>query len=396
MKIHQAHRSLRKVDEKPPERSPGVSGDALEHPSDLWAPPADDPLFGPLRGLPSSIRRPVWTPDAGSAVPDPAVPDPAVPDQAVPDQAAPGTADPPSTPVNSAAAAPTGDPAGLAATGPVATGSAPSATSMAATDGMLMAVRDLDARDDARRTPAPVRPVTRGYIARLIIVAGIVAALVIASVVIVAKHDSRSNRPISPPVATAGPGPAGPGSIDSVRTDSDPVTASEFFAADQVTVNFHSYRRLGYRLEVGCPGITDALAGALPGDRCRQLVHAVYVSESETSGRRVLAAVSVLVLDEATTAANAASLVAAGKGGVPAVAVPTEALPGAVVTNPTGDNSWRNARVSGHYLIVLQLAYTDGSQGAATDAALSSASRDLALLAIDPITRRALTGHGPH
>ncbi|WP_322780781.1 hypothetical protein [Frankia sp. Cas4] len=279
--------------------------------------------------------------------------------------------------------------------------SAPPATSAAATDGALVPIQDLDAQDldaqdDARRPPAPVRPVTRGYIARLITVAGIVAALVIASVAIVAKHDSRSSRRASPPMATAGPGLVGPGFIESARTDSDPVTASEFFAADRATLDLRSYRRLASTLEVGCPGLTGELATALPGDRCRQLVHAVYLSESETSGRRVLAAVSVLVLDDATTAAKAASVIAAGQGGVPAVAVPADALPGAVVTNPTGDNSWRNARVSGHYLIVLQLAYTDGSQGAAADPALSTASHDLALLATEPIFRRGLTGHGPH
>jgi hypothetical protein len=188
---------------------------------------------------------------------------------------------------------------------------------------------------------------------------------------------------------------AGPGFVDTTRTDSDPVTATEFFATDHTIVDLHPYTRLASGLEPGCPGLTGELAAAVSGDRCRQLVRAIYLSEPDTSGRRVLGAVSVLVLDEVGTAQNAAKLVVAGTGGIPALAVPAETLPGAVVTNPTGDNSWRTAPVSGHYLIVLQLAYTNGDKGTATDPALGAARRDLAVLASEPISRRALTGHGP-
>ncbi len=375
MKIYQAHRSLREVDEKPPERSPGVSGDSFGHAADPWLPAMDDPLFGPLHGLPPSIRRPAWTPDAGAALPG--LDDPGPSDLNV------GDAEP--IPVEGAVAPPPDDRAGAAPAE-----SSPPVESVTATDGIAPAAPG----HTCHELPA-VAPVTRGYIIRLITMASAVAALVIASVTVVAKHDSRDNNQHAARVAAPSPEAVGPGVIDSVRTDADPITVNEFFNAESSTFDLRSYQRLAYRLESGCPGLTGELTTALSGDRCRQLVHAVYLGGPDASGRRVLGAVSVLAVDETSTAQNAANLIIAGRGGITALAVPPEALPGALVTNPTGDNSWRTAPVSGHYLIVLQLAYTDGSQGASSDPALGAARRDLAVLASEPISRRTLTGHGP-
>jgi hypothetical protein len=46
-------------------------------------------------------------------------------------------------------------------------------------------------------------------------------------------------------------------------------------------------------------------------------------------------------------------------------------------------------------LIITQLAYTDGSQGAANDQPLRVAITDFGLIAGSPIADRAITGHGP-
>ncbi|WP_239374946.1 hypothetical protein [Frankia sp. Cj5] len=379
MKIYQAHRSLREVDEKPPERSPGVSGDSFGHAADPWLPAMDDPLFGPLHGLPPSIRRPTWTPDAGAALPGL--------DEPGPSDADAGDAEP--IPVESAVASPPDDRAEAAPAE-----SSPPAESVTATDGIAPAAPD-HARHEPAAVPPAVPPVTRGYLVRLITMASAVAALVIASVTVVAQHDSRDNSQHAARMTAPSPEAVGPAVIDSGRTDADPITANEFFNTESSTFDLRSYQRLAYRLESGCPGLTGELTTALSGDRCRQLVHAVYLGGPDASGRRVLGAVSVLAVDETSTAQNAANMVIAGRGSITALAVPPEALPGALVTNPTGDNSWRTAPVSGHYLIVLQLAYTDGSQGASSDPALSAARRDLAILASEPISRRTLTGHGP-
>ncbi|WP_131787640.1 hypothetical protein [Protofrankia symbiont of Coriaria ruscifolia] len=465
------------MDEKP-EQSPGVSGDAVED-VDLWVPPADDPLFGPLSTLPSSIRRPVWTSDVGvfdtAAAPvqpldtalrptaaspapdetgsspqdDPAADDPpeAVTDSSLkvpiddavspsrendtgsnpaPDSATPKTPVPsatpvpleisapletpvlPETPVPSTtsapvignvrnqrnqtvplvtqAGAPGADDAGLDASG----SAGPKATSGTST-------RTFGDATGSHRRAATARGgqrVPAGYVARLIAITGVVAIIVIASVAVLASRDRHNGKRRSAVAATTAPG-TNPNFINSARTDSDPVTPTEFFNSPRVTLDLHSYTRLAYKLDSGCPGLTGELASALSGDRCRQLVRAVYLTEPDASGHRVLAAASVLVLDDVSTAQNAAKSVTAGRGGISPLPVPAESLPGATVTDPTRDNSWRAAPVTGRYLIVIQLAYTDGTQGAATDPALTTARRDLPLLASQPISQRVLTGHGP-
>ncbi len=476
------------MDEKP-EQSPGVSGDAVQD-VDPWVPPADDPLFGPLSTLPSSIRRPVWTSDVGvfdmaaspvqplssvfrpTATASPPTPetdsspqdDPSAtgtnsspevpPDNAVspsreddtdsnpaPDFAAPetlvrsATSAPPETPVPSetsetpvpsetsetplpsetSAPPETPLPSETAAavihnqrsqTAPLVTqtgtpgaddtGLGTSGSAGPSTSSNTPARVFGDAASGHRRH-APARGEQRvpaGYVTRLIAITGAVAIVVIASVAVLASRDRHNGRSPSAAAATTAPA-TNPNFINSARTDSDPVTATEFFNSPRVTLDLHSYTRLAYKLDSGCPGLTGELASALPGDRCRQLVRAVYLTEPDTSGRRVLAATSVLVLDDVSTAQKAAKSVTEGRGGVPGLPVPVESLPGATVTSPTGDNSWRAAPISGHYLIVIQLAYTDGTEGAATDPALTTARRDLALLASQPISQRVLTGHGP-
>jgi hypothetical protein len=244
-------------------------------------------------------------------------------------------------------------------------------------------------------TPDLPPAVIRRYSVKLIAIAGVAALLVIICGVLVVRATSDDSHSAPRAVAPHTLAVADPGFVDSTRTDSDPVTATEFFTVDHTVVDLHPYTRLASGLEPGCPGLTGELATAVSGDRCRQLVRAIYLSEPDASGRRVLGAVSVLVLDEVGTAQNAAKLIVAGTGGIPALPVPAETLPGAVVTNPTGDNSWRAAPVSGHYLIALQLAYTNGDKGTASDPALGTVRRDLAVLASEPISRRALTGHGP-
>ncbi len=237
------------------------------------------------------------------------------------------------------------------------------------------------------------RLLSAGRLTRPAVIIGVVVLVAVAAIAVLAGRDQDDAKGPSATPATVSA--ASPTFVNSARTDSDPVTAAEFFGAPRATLNLHTYTRLAQKLDTGCPGLTGELVNTLPGDRCRQLVRAVYLSEPDTSGRRVLAATSVLVLDEASTAASAAKAVTEGRGGVPALPVPAESLPGAAVTNPTADNSWRTAPVSGHYLIVIQLAYTDGAEGAPTDPALTTARRDLALLASQPISQRVLVGHGP-
>ncbi|WP_250279494.1 hypothetical protein [Frankia sp. Cppng1_Ct_nod] len=457
------------MDEKPSEQSAGVSGDAFHQDAgyqdagyqdaDEWVPPADDPLFGPLRALPSSIRRPAWTPAAESFITPRATAgtaDPAVgavdtaieagdtastPTPSPDEQEPPAGSEVPGEPESSAAPEPpTPTPTYYSILEPVAapsssgelptpeapasqgavrsqdhpatpvTGTAPhdvnpwascpgpTVSQHAEPDetstGVAPAEASADTDDHDRSPGRGDSGVTRGYSTRLIAVAGTIAAAVIAAVAITATNDSH-RRPGNPSTAATTAAVAGPDFIDSARTDSDPVTDKEFFSSPRITLDLHPYTRLAYQLDSSCAGFTGDLQAALSASRCRQLIRAVYLSEPDTSGRRVLAAAAVLVSDDRNTAQNAATLITAGKGGVPALPLPAGALPDATITSPTGDNSWRAAAVSGHYLIVLQLAYTDGSEGAATDPALSTARRDLSTLASEPISRRLLTGHGP-
>ncbi|MBL7490638.1 hypothetical protein I6A60_39940 [Frankia sp. AgB1.9] len=232
------------------------------------------------------------------------------------------------------------------------------------------------------------------------------------------------------PLPTAQPVPAD--FLDSAFTDSDAVTANEFFRDGSVVAGAHTYTRVASKLDQGCPDLTGIVALALagqaplptaaatpaagpsasgapapgasaaatpaapvtPGPLCRQLVRALYVGEPDKSGRRLLAGIGVLVVDSATTAKNAVQALGAGAGGVTPLPLPTGALPGAKISGPNGNNNWRTAFSDGHYAVVLQLAYSDDTKGKATDAVLTDAATDLKKITTSPLDDRAVLGRG--
>ncbi|ADP84180.1 hypothetical protein [Pseudofrankia inefficax] len=233
------------------------------------------------------------------------------------------------------------------------------------------------------------------------------------------------------PLPTAQPVPAD--FLDSAFTDSDPVTANEFFRDGSVVAGAHTYTRVATKLDQGCPDLTGIVALALagqaplptaaaatpapgpsasgaaapgasaattpaapvtPGPLCRQLVRALYVGEADKSGRRLLAGISVLVVDSVTTAKNAVQALGAGAGGVTPLPLPNGTLPGAKISGPNGNNNWRTAFNDGHYAVLLQLAYSDDTKGKATDAVLTDAATDLKKITTSPLDDRAVLGRG--
>nr|MDT0667563.1 hypothetical protein [Micromonospora sp. DSM 115978] len=136
-----------------------------------------------------------------------------------------------------------------------------------------------------------------------------------------------------------------------IRTDSDPVVPGEFFGQPKVTVSGREYTRLNSRLDDGCPELTGAASTPLTEANCRQLARAVYLSPPEASGRLVLVGAAVFVVDEMATAQAAAEVFQTRQGGVLALPVTADQIPGATVLSPSGDNSWRQALVRGHYVI---------------------------------------------
>ncbi|WP_052710977.1 hypothetical protein [Pseudofrankia sp. DC12] len=232
------------------------------------------------------------------------------------------------------------------------------------------------------------------------------------------------------PLPTAQPVPAD--FLDSAYTDTDPVSANEFFRDGSVVAGAHTYTRVASKLDQGCPDLTGVVALALagqapmptaaatpaagpsaggtpapggsaaatpaapvtPGPLCRQLVRALYVGEPDKTGRRLLAGLSVLVVDSATTAKNAVQALGAGAGGVTPLPLPAGSLPGAKITGPNGDNDWRTAFSDGHYAVLLQLAYSDDTKGKATDPALTDGATDLKKITTSPLDDRAVLGRG--
>jgi hypothetical protein len=236
--------------------------------------------------------------------------------------------------------------------------------------------------------------VVRGHLIRTVAV--IAAAALAVTIVVVLMTRGGGEETTQGAGSAATKAPAVPASfIDSASTDTDPVVAGEFFGADQVPVSGKTYRRLTSQLDKGCPQLTGTLPTVLADSRCLQLVRALYVTEPSPGQRAVLTAVSVFVLDEKATAQSTLEAVTAGKGGVTPLAVPKGSVPNIAVAGPAGDNSWRAATIRGHYMIFMQAAYTDGSEGAATDEPLRNAISDMRLLAIEPIATRTITGHGP-
>jgi hypothetical protein len=237
------------------------------------------------------------------------------------------------------------------------------------------------------------------------------------------------------PAPTASPIPAN--FLDSAAIDTDPVVANEFFRDAQIADGTHTYARLATKLDTGCPGLTGVLATALAGQVtppsappvtstapraaasgvpataapggapsaaptvpaysgpiCRQLVRALYAGEPTAAGRRIFASVDVLSLDTASRAKLAAVALTNRQGGVPPLPLPAGAVPGAKVNRPDGDNSLQTAFPDGHYVIVIDLAYSDGSAVSSTDGVLADAASNLHSLAVQPLDERLLFGHG--
>jgi hypothetical protein len=229
---------------------------------------------------------------------------------------------------------------------------------------------------------------------RLAAVLAAVAAIatLVATFIVVANGDGKAGRPGGAKETKL---PVPPGFIDSARTDADPVVKDEFFGAARVTVSGNVYRRLAVKLDNGCPQLSGKLPAILAKGRCRQLVRALYVTEPVEGRRQVLVGMSVFVADEKTTAQAAKDTVAKGEGGVTPLAVPKGSVPNIRITGPAGNNSWRVATTRGHYMIFMQVAYVDGAEGAATDEQLRNTIADMQMVAIDPISTRAIEGHGP-
>jgi hypothetical protein len=169
----------------------------------------------------------------------------------------------------------------------------------------------------------------------------------------------------------------------------------EFFGDPQFSFQGRDYTRLASRLDNGCPELTGSIGTVFTADTCRQLVRGTYLSPPEPSGRRVLVGVSVFVVDDATTARAAVQVLQSRQGGVTPLPLTPEQIPGATVLTPAGDNAWRWTRTKGHYLILLDAAYSDGSPGSKTDPTLQSAIDDIEVAALEPISERVLVGHGP-
>ncbi|WP_206744924.1 hypothetical protein [Pseudofrankia sp. EUN1h] len=225
--------------------------------------------------------------------------------------------------------------------------------------------------------------------------------------------------------------------LNSAATDADPVTENEFFRDATVTAGSHTYSRVARKLDTGCPDLTGQIKSALDhpavpmppapaapsagptsvaaaaptsagpasaaaptaaptltGPACRQQVRALYLGEPDKNGRRLLAGVTVLVVDNADTARQTAQMLETRQGGVSPLPLPNGALPGAKITGPNGDNELRGAFADGHYAIMVQLAYSDGSQGAQNDKQVSDAAADLHALTNQPLDERLLIGRG--
>ncbi|WP_018638450.1 hypothetical protein [Parafrankia elaeagni] len=235
---------------------------------------------------------------------------------------------------------------------------------------------------------APGRPGTRRLIA---VAAAVVLTLVAAGAVIVLARGGGDGTSGTPAPTAAAPS-VDPNFINSAASDSRPVAANEFFPDREITVQGHRYTRLSSSVVSGCPDRSGELVTALNDDSCTQLVRALYLTAPAGGGPQVLAGVSVFVTDTQSTAQAAATIAAQGRGGVTALPIPAGSIENAQVLGPAGDNSWRAAIARGHYMILTQLAYVDGSQGGPDDPALRDTITDLGLIAVEPIAQRMVAG----
>jgi len=270
---------------------------------------------------------------------------------------------------------------------------------------------------------------------RVLIIVVAVAAVVGVTYWTMTGGSRGSNTPASlAPLPTVAPVPSD--FLDSAYSDGDPVTQNEFFRQASVVTGTHTYTRIARKLDQGCPDLTGVTATALagqappptaapapaagsnaptgapggatpagsaapaptaqvtPGPLCRQLVRALYLGEPDKAGRRLLAGINVVVVDSVTTAKNAVQAFSAGSGGVNPLPLPANALPDAKISGPNSDNDWRTSFSDGHYAVLVQLAYSDGTKGKATDAVLADAATDLKAITTAPLDDRRVLGRG--
>jgi hypothetical protein len=286
------------------------------------------------------------------------------------------------------------------------------------------------------RRPAknPESPASGGNLRRTVALVVVVIAAVAGVTYWTMTGGSPHTTTTAPPAVLPTVAPVPADFLNSASTDRDPVTENEFFRDSSIVAGLHTYTRLTRKLDQGCPDLTGAMTTALagqapvpapaastgpastgpastgpattgpatvattaatPGPLCRQLVRALYLGEPDKSGRRLIAGIAVLVLDSAATAKNTAQFLNAGFGGVAPLPLPAGGLlPAAKVSGPNGDNAWRTAFPDGHYAILMQLAYSDGTKGKSTDPVLSDGADDLKKVTAAPLDDRAVLGRG--
>lgn len=226
---------------------------------------------------------------------------------------------------------------------------------------------------------------------RLLLVAAVIVVVALLTRMFLGSDDDGGT---AGPLPTPSPIPAD--FLNSVLSDVDPVTENEFFRTERYEADGRVYTRIARKLDAGCPDLTGDLGPALPDQTCRQLVRALYTSEPDpqANNRRVLAGISVLVVDTVATAEQATTVLTERRGGVNPLPIPVGGLPDGRILGPNGDNEWRTAFHRGHYTFVIQVAYSDGELGSATDPALTAATADLRALANQPLDDRMLFGRG--
>jgi hypothetical protein len=182
---------------------------------------------------------------------------------------------------------------------------------------LIVASRPVQLEPVVAPTSHPERPGAprRNRRRRLAGLVGFITSASAAFTLVVAPWNDDTWRPTGPPTASEGvPGEAAKpwgGFIDSIDFDSEPVRPDEFFRDAHIMVDGRTYTRVARRLDAGCPDRSGAGAAILAGDRCRQLIRAVYASDypdrAEPAAARVFASVAVAVADNQVTAAQAAA-----------------------------------------------------------------------------------------
>ncbi|MCK9922878.1 hypothetical protein MXD61_13530 [Frankia sp. AgPm24] len=229
----------------------------------------------------------------------------------------------------------------------------------------------------------------------LLVVAGAVVVLIAAVAVVALRGGDDGGSPGAQPTTAVSLAPIPANFLESVSTDVDPIRADEFFADTSIDRDGRRYQRIATRLDSGCPQLTGQLTTLFAGTHCAQVVRALLLSTPAAGTRQVLTGVTVFRLDTSTTATQGAQVLNQGSGGIAPLPIPAGSVRDARITGPGGNNSWRGAQSHGHYLVYTQVAYVDGTAGAATDVPLRAAQTDLAALATEPIGDRAVLGHGP-